>query len=195
MGVRWRRVTARRWIAIVSATTVVCVAAIPAVTRATQAKERPRGVIEDCSTISGFGEALRDYGRSENLIVGPLAIRHAGVMLPFWELGQKLFVEVKGGHRVTLELPRETRREVALGFVPPLDVSQWSVRNGRRVVTFVACQRDERPSSEIPDGWPVTGWVGGLIARSPRCVPLLVWVDDERSPRRAVIPYGVRSCG
>jgi len=67
-------------------------------------------------------------------------------------------------------------------------------RDSRRVVTFVACRRGEWPPRSIRDGWPVSGWVGFLLARSPRCVPLLVWVDDEPSPRRAVIPFGVRDC-
>lgn len=162
---------------------------------AKQSRERPRGAIEDCSSISGFGESLRDFRRRQNLIVGPLVLRHAGVMVPWWEPGQKLFVEVEGGHRVTLELTRRTRRDAGLGFVPPRDPFQWTVRDARRVVTFIACRRGERPATDRPDGWPVTGWVGSLNARSPGCVPLLVWVDDERSPRQAVIPYGVRDCG
>lgn len=162
--------------------------------RATEDAVRPRGAVEDCSSISGFGEGLRDYRLRRNLVVGPLAILHAGVTLPWWDNGQKLFVEVKGGHRVTLEFSRQTRRDAALGFVAPRDGITWTVRNGRRVVTFVACRRRERPAIDNPDGWPVTGWVGGINATSPRCIPLLVWVDDEPTPRRAVIPYGVRGC-
>jgi hypothetical protein len=152
-------------------------------------------VVEDCSGISGFGQALRDFRQQWNLVVGPLAIRHAGVTLPWWDNGQKLFVEVKGGHRVTLELSRRTRRDAGLGFVPPEGAIEWTVRNTRRVVTFVACRRGERHAGANPGGWPVTGWVGSLNATAPRCVPLLVWVDDESAPRRAVIPYGVRDCG
>jgi hypothetical protein len=108
-------------------------------------------------------------------------------------IGEKLFVLVKGGHRVTLELSRRTRRDVGLAFGGP--EGEESLRDTRRVVAFVACQRGEWPAGSIPDGWPVSGWVGFLLARSPRCVPLLVWVDDEPSPRRAVIRFGVPSCG
>jgi hypothetical protein len=36
--------------------------------------------------------------------------------------------------------------------------------------------------------------VGSLLARSARCVPLRIWVDDEPRPRRAVIRFGVREC-
>lgn len=164
---------------------------------AQQSRQRPRGAVEDCSGISGFGENLRDYRLRQNLVAGPLAIRHAGVTLPWWKTGQKLFVEVKGGHRVTLELSRSTRRQAGLGFVPPgnpLRWTRWTVANARRVVTFIACTRGERPATDRPDGWPVTGWVGSLNARSPGCVPLLVWVDDERLPRETVIRYGVRDC-
>jgi hypothetical protein len=36
--------------------------------------------------------------------------------------------------------------------------------------------------------------VGFLLARSPQCVPLFVWVDDEPSPRRTVIRFGMPNC-
>jgi hypothetical protein len=95
--------------------------------------------------------------------------------------GNKFQLYVKGGHRVTVELSRHTRRGAAIAYGPfperrPLDVS-----DGYRVVTFIACRR-------------VSFWAGGVLARSPRCVPLRVWVDDEPSPRRAVIRFGVRDC-
>jgi hypothetical protein len=38
-------------------------------------------------------------------------------------------------------------------------------------------------------------WAGGVVADGPRCVPLLIWVDKERAPRRAVIHLGVTDCG
>lgn len=191
--------TARRGIAIASAAVATAVAVFLSTSAlaetAAQGRDRPRGVVEGCWSISGFGESRRDFRLRQNLVVGPLALRHAGVMLPWWKTGQKLFVEVKGGHRVTLELSRRTRRDAGLGFVPPRDPFQWTVSSARRVVTFIACQRGEKPATDIPDAWPVTGWVGSLNARSPRCVPLLVWVDDEPTPRHAVIPYGVSDCG
>lgn len=156
------------------------------------AAERPRGAVEDCSTTPGWGSSGAFTSRW-NLVVGPLALKGAGVMLGYAEQvgGNKLFVFVKGGHRVTLELSRQTRRGAGLGFgrFPSADVR---LRDTRRVVTFIACRRGEL--SGLFDGWPVTGWVGFLLARSPRCVPLLVWVDDEPSPRRAIIRFGVRTC-
>ena len=105
--------------------------------------------------------------------------------------GNKLFVHVRGAHRVTLELSPRTRKNVGFAFGKP---TVWGLRGARRVVTFIACRRGELPEPRF-DGWPVTSWVGFLLASSPRCVPLLVWVDDEPSPRRAVIRFGVRNCG
>ena len=159
--------------------------------------KRPRGAVEDCSRISGFGASLRAFTRPRNLVVGPLAVLRAGRMLEYAPNvgGDKLFVVVRGSHRVTLELSPRTRVDAGLGFVPPRDPFDWTLRNARRVVTFVACRRGEYPWTPPPDGWPVSGWVGFLLARSPRCIPLLVWVDDEPSPRRAVIRFGVPDCG
>ena len=178
------------------ATTVVATSVAVALAssgRAVSAAERPRGVVEDCSSISGFGESLRDFTRPRNLVVGPLALLRAGRTLGYAHAvgGNKLFVVVKGGHLVTLELPRDTRPDVGLVFgkFPSANVT---LRHARRVVAFKACRRGE--SSAPWGGGPVSGWVGGLLASAPRCVPLLVWVDDEPTPRRAVIRFGVKSC-
>jgi hypothetical protein len=150
--------------------------------------------------ISGFGESLRDFTLPRNLVVGPVALLRAGLTLAYVGsdegIGNKLFVVVKGGHRATLELSRRTRRGAGLGFGFGPNQGEVRLRDTRRVVTFIACRRGEYPGTHPPpDGWPVSGWVGFLLARSPRCVPLLVWVDDEPSPRRAVIRFGVRDCG
>jgi hypothetical protein len=158
------------------------------------ARERPRGVVEDCSTTPGWGRR-DEFTSRQNLIVGPLALERAGVMLEYADNvgGNKLFVYVKGGHRVTIELSPRTRANVGLVFGPYPD-NDASLHTARRVVRFIACRRGELSEPRF-DGWPVTSWVGFLLASSPRCVPLLVWVDDERSPRRAVIRFGLPSCG
>lgn len=156
------------------------------------AESRPRGAVEDCQRISGFGASLRDLTRPQNLVVGPLAVLRAGRPWAYRLEGEKLFVVVKGGHRVTLELSPETRRGAGLVFGRFRNPSV-RLRDARRVVTFVACQPGEGFDEDL-DGWPVSGWVGGILANSPRCVPLRVWVDDESRPRRAVIRFGVRSC-
>lgn len=166
---------------------------------ATPAAERPRGVVEDCSRLSGFGQSLNDFRSPRNLVVGPLALLHAGGTLAYVHGavgepgGNKLFVVVKGGHRVTLELSRRTRRDAGFVFGTYREPNV-RLHETRRVVTFVACRRGEYQGTPPPSGWPVSGWVGGLLARSPMCVPLRVWVDDEPRPRRAVIRFGVRNC-
>ena len=158
------------------------------------AGKRPRGVVEDCSRISGFGGNLDDFSLRRNLVVGPLAILRAGRTLAYVDAagGNKLFVLVKGGHRVTIELPPSARRSAGLVFgrFPNGNVR---LRDARRVVTFVACRRGQLADPHL-DSWPVSGWVGGLLSTSAQCVPLRVWVDDEPKPRRAVIRFGVPDC-
>jgi hypothetical protein len=92
---------------------------------------------------------------------------------------------------MTLELSPKTRRGAGL-VVGTFRDPNVRLRNARRVVTFIACKPGESFDERL-DGWPVSGWVGGLLASSPRCVPLRVWVDDEATPRRAVIRLGVRT--
>ena len=135
-----------------------------------------------------------EFTRRQNLVLGPLAIERGAVVWQYNEDvgGDKLFVYVRGGYRVTLELLPAARRDAGLVFGR---FSNPNVRleDARRVVSFVACRRGERTGRF--DGWPVTSWVGGLLISSPRCVPLLIWIDDERTPRRAVIRFGVQTCG
>ena len=166
---------------------VLCLV-VPAGASSVAAESRPRGAVEECSTTPGWGR--RDEFTSRwNLIVGPLAIERGRVLGYAPQVGgEKLFVYVKGGHRVTLELPYRTRTD-GLKFGPH---RRGSVPT-RRVVTFIACRRGER--SGLLDGWPVTGRVGFLLASEPRCVPLRIWIDDEPRPRRAVIRFGVKTCG
>jgi len=177
---------------------------VPAATTAASpvsASGRPRGAVEDCSTSEGWpGGSAREFTSRQNLVVGPLAVEGAGVMLGYADSvgGNRLGVHVRGGHRVTLELPRQTRLDVGFAFGSPLGAtraSKWNLRNTRRVVAFSACQTAMR-ARRVDDWseWPVTGWVGWLLPSSPQCVPLLVWVDDEPAPRRTVIRFGVRSC-
>jgi hypothetical protein len=186
--------TARHFTAITSTAAAALVAA------PTAWADRPRGVIVDCSKVSGIGRGVDDFTDPQSLVVGPLAIRGAGRMLVYSVGGrEKLLVFVKGGHRVTLELPGETRRDAGLIVPDHLPHGGLGHRYTRRVATFTACRQGEYeavfPSSARDmTTWPVSGWVGMLLAGSPRCVPLLVWVDDEPTPRRTVIRFGVLRC-
>jgi hypothetical protein len=158
------------------------------------ASERPRGIVEDCSTRSEarFPGA---FTNPRNVVVGPLVLIGAGGT-PGWSRtsgGNKFPLLVRAGHRVTVELSTRTRMVAGLAY-GPLPEGEVHLRDAHRVVTFIACRRGERSGSSA-DGRPVTFWSGGVLARSPRCVPLLVWVDAAPSPRRVVIRFGVRPCG
>ena len=172
-------------------------AARPAMSGGT-VRERPHGVVEDCSTRSAapFPGA---FTNPRNLVVGPLAlIGAAGTPSVVsnstdTEVFQKFPLLVRNGHRVTVELSPSTRRGAGLGY-GPLPQGETYLRDTHRLVTFTAC-RHGQGSGSTADGRPVTFWSGSVLARLPRCVRLLVWVDAERSPRRAVIRLGVPNCG
>jgi hypothetical protein len=160
-------------------------------------RERPRGVVENCSTRSSatFPGA---FTSPRNLFVGPLALIGAGGTPTVvsnstgTEVFQKFPLLVRNGHRVTVELSLSTRRGAGLAY-GPLPQGETYLRDTHRVVTFIACRHGQRSGSGA-DGRRVTFWSGSVLARSPRCVRLLVWVDAERSPRRAVTRLGVPNC-
>jgi hypothetical protein len=145
--------------------------------------ERPRGVREDCSTRSEatFPGAYTDPG---NLVAGPLSIVR-GDYTPASTIhefgGDKFPVLVRAGHRVTVALSRRTRRHAGLAY-GPLPQGEIRLADTHRVVTFRACREQ------------LTFWMGFVVVDSPRCVPLWLWIDDERAPRRAVMAMGVRDC-
>jgi hypothetical protein len=155
-------------------------------TVARSADERPRGVVEDCSTRSeaSFPAAFAD---PRNVVVVPLVLVGAAYTDPgtVVELGGNKFpLLVRAGHRVTVELSPRTRRVASLGYGPLPQGIELYPRHGHPAVRFIACRR----------GGPVTFWSGFVLTRSPRCVPLAVWVDDERAPRRTVLRMGPRDC-
>jgi len=156
-------------------------------TSSSAARVRPRGVVADCSKGSGIGAGSLSKFRSRgNLVVGPLAMTGAAVTPGYG--GNKFPLYVRGGHRVTVEVSPGARSG-------PRPKRPRLVRDGYRVVTFIACRRGEFSPGLGSTAGRVSFWSGGVLADSPRCVPLLVWVDDERSPRRAVIDLGVGACG
>ena len=164
---------------------------------AKQSRVRPRGVVENCATQSG-ADFPGAYRSPHNLVVGPLSLVGAAGTPEFvWnstgtEGWEKFMALVRQGHRVTVELSRTTRRAGAGLAYGPLPQGETYLRDTHRVVTFVACKSG---SASTADGRPVTFWSGGVLARTPRCVPLLVWVDKRLKPRRVVIHLGVTSCG
>jgi hypothetical protein len=159
-----------------------------------RSRTHPRGVILDCAVRSeaDFGPAFSDPG---NLVVGPLALvggaepSSAATILA--HDGQKYPLLVKAGHTVTVRLPRDARRTAGLAY-GPFPEGRVQLRDAHDTITFVACRPDEASGSSA--GGPVTFWSGFVLTRAPDCVPLDVYVDDEASPRRAVVPVGPGPC-
>ena len=150
------------------------------------AADRPTGVVETCAHQSGAGFPHAFTSR-DNLVVGPLSMIGAGRFTPadvVWEFdGNKFPLLVAAGHTVTIELTRATHRFASLAYGS-------HSRTGHRVVTFRSCSRHDAASRA--DGKPVTFWSGFVQATRPGCVPLRIWVDRERTPRRAHIELGRR---
>jgi len=151
-----------------------------------------RGVTEDCSTQSRGGFA-NPFSNPANLVIGPLVLVGAGGDDAGFSPeagGNKFPLIVRPGHRVRIALPRSARPGAGLAY-GPLPTGEVAVADAHRVVNFIACRRLSPGSA---DGRRRGFWPGGVLAESPRCVPLRVWVDDRRSPRRVVLRMGVDSC-
>jgi hypothetical protein len=154
------------------------------------AVKAPRRVVLDCSTQSGLGGAPGGtFTVARNLVIGPIAIRGAGVRPGYYSpafRGNKFPLSMRGGHRVTLAIAPRTRDAKLV----------YGQRGASRVFTFISCLRKDfkRNPYEPHTACCFSFWAGGVIAPSPRCVHLLAWVDDEPYPRQAVIYLGVPDC-
>jgi hypothetical protein len=154
---------------------------------------RPRGSPATCrhQSSAGFPKSKRD------LVVGPLVLVGAGEYTTPETIarfgGQKYPAVVLAGHRVTVQLPRSVQGLTSLLYAD----DHWSrpdgertVEDGHRTVTFRACGR--RRASSRYDGRRATFWSGFVLSTTPRCLPVRIWVDDERTARQARIPLGER---
>jgi hypothetical protein len=150
------------------------------------AAAHPTGVTETCAHQSGAGFP-HAYTSRDNLVAGPLSMIGAGRFTDAATVrrhgGNKFPLLVAAEHRVTIELTRATHRFASLAYGS-------HSRTGHRVMTFRACNR--RDAASKADGKPVTFWSGFVQATRPACVPLRIWVDRERAPRRARIELGAR---
>jgi hypothetical protein len=160
-----------------------------------RAEVRPPGVVEDCSTRSqaAFDGAFTD---PDNVVVGPLVLVGAAYTAPSTVRefgGNKFPALVRAGRRVTVALSPSARPVAGLGYGPLPEGVELTPQDGHAAVTFIAC-RPGKPSGSTVDGHAVTFWSGFVLTRSPRCVPLEVWVDDEPSPRRTALRMGIRRC-
>ena len=162
------------------------------------------GAREDCSTRSeaNFPGA---FTSSHNLVVGPLvlidgAYTDAETVRKFG--GNKFPLLVKAGHVVTVRLTRRARRFAGLAYGHLPQGRKTTLRDTYRSVTFLACRAGkptrryspDGPSGSYADRTAVTFWSGFVLSRRPACVPLEIYVDDERSPRRSGLALG-RRCG
>jgi hypothetical protein len=123
-------------------------------------------------------------------MIGGADLTSASVVRRFG--GQKYPVLVQAGHTVTVEVPASARPFAGLGY-GPLPQGEITLEDAHASVTFIACGQGEDSGSSA-DG-PVTFWSGFLITRSPDCVPLNFFVDDEITSRRRLISLGARCPG
>jgi hypothetical protein len=95
------------------------------------------------------------------------------------------------GRVVTVGVPANERRHVALLYdVSAFDRAQ-TVANGEQAVTFRACSR---PVDSTTKGWSAaTQFNGGIIVDAPRCVRLAIRVKGGPS-RLIAVPFGPVSC-
>jgi len=154
---------------------------------------RPQGAPATCR----YQSSARFPKSARNLVVGPLVLvgaREYSSPELIAELGgQKYPALVLAGHRVTVELSRSVRRSTSLLYADDhwrLPDGPRTVRDGHRVVEFRACSSDRAGSSY--NGRKATFWSGFVLTTVPRCLGLRIWVDDQRTPRRARIPLGKR---
>jgi hypothetical protein len=157
-------------------------------------KQRPQGVVVGCRSQSGYDFADA-YTNPDNIVVGPLVITNAAYTEPetIREFGgDKIFVLLQPGHRVTLALSQETYRVASLGYGPLPQEVELTPQDGHRVVTFRPCSAERAWSSAGEK--PVTFWSGFMLTDSFVCMPIDVWVDDEPKPRQITLGMGVRDC-
>ncbi len=139
--------------------------------------------------MQSWGQFGRAFTDPRNLVVGPLVFAGGNVTTPVAAVqahgGGKYPVLVKPGHAVTVQIPREVRRTAELVYGPG---------HSAHTIRFVACPRGEKKSNTSSAGGPVTFWSGFVMTRSPGCIPLDVYVDDESSPRHAAVTVGPNPC-
>lgn len=157
------------------------------------AQQRPDGAPATCRRQSSarFAKSARD------LVVGPLVLvggrEHTPPEVSARFGGQKFPAVVLAGHHVTVELPGGMQRSTSLLYADEhwkLPDGEATVADGHRVVDFRACATGHGASSYA--GHRATFWSGFVRTTVPRCLALRVWVDRERTPRRARISLGKR---
>ncbi len=121
----------------------------------------------------------------------PEALRELG----WW----KMPALVRPGHTVTLRIAPSHRRLAGWSYGPEAGAARRGVpaalRHTVQTITLRACSPGARPRDSTADGRRVTFWSGGMVfTRAPLCVPIQVWADGERRPRRETLSLGAGRC-
>lgn len=139
-------------------------------------------------SMADFGPAFTD---PRNLVVGPLALVGGAEIVPEAVVlahdGQKFPVLVKAGHTVAVTLPRTRWKSAGLGY-GQIPQGRVDVDDGYDTIRFTACGRGEASGSRA--GGPVTFWSGVVLTVAPTCLPLVVYVDRDPTPRSASVSLG-----
>jgi hypothetical protein len=165
-----------------------------------------KDVVVGCARRSE-GDFPGAFTDSANLTVGPLALMgaaHTDARTVREYGGNKFPLLVKAGRTVTVRLAREVRRSAGLIYgglgKRPLRDGPHRLRDAADAMKFVACRpgrpseryRPEGPSESRADGKQVTFWSGFVLTRTPACLPLEIYIDDNPTPRRVGLPLGRR---
>jgi hypothetical protein len=106
-------------------------------------------------------------------------------------VAHKVVVVINGGSDVTLVIPRSERNHASLLWGPTPTVTRSEARlgfaqisDGNPAVRFKGC-----------NGQFMEYVGGGFVIAGKRCLPLDLWVDEERGPRRVAASFGAgESC-
>lgn len=149
----------------------------------------------DCAHRTDAGPGGSFHGRY-NVVVGPLLFSGlAAYAIPplskrpgYW---MKSGAHLLAGHTVTVTITGKAR--LSTGFVGyGREDGRTTLADSRGSVTFTACG-SRHPSGA--GGQPSTFWSGGFAAPpAPACIPLDLYVDHSRVPRRVVISLAAGTC-
>jgi hypothetical protein len=172
---------------------------------AAPAKAPDAARVVDCGGRS-IGTFRGVVGNPASLRIGPLWLASGGRAaaqsepetlrdLGWWKMPALL----RPGHTVTLRIAASHRRLAGWTYGPEAGAARRGVPAALRhtvdTVTLRACRPGVRPPDSTADGRRVTFWSGGIVfTRAPLCVPIEVWADGERRPRRTTLSLGAGRC-
>ena len=149
-----------------------------------------RGVVGSPGSLR-IGPLWLAFGGQAAARAAPETLRDLG----WWKMPALL----RPGHTATLRIAASHRRLAGWTYGPQAGVARRGVpaalRHTQHTITLRACRPGVRPPDSTVDGRRVTFWSGGIVfTRAPLCVPVEVWVDEERRPRRTTLSLGAGRC-